>query len=65
MHRLLSDLLRDAGRDGGNELLAHLLLAAVRRDLLDHLTGSRGISRRQLRGGVTGVVDLVLNGSGG
>ena len=65
VHRLLSDLLRDAGRGGESELLAHLLLAAVRADLLDHLTGSRGISRRQLRAGVAGVVDLVLNGSGG
>jgi hypothetical protein len=62
VHRLLSDLLRDAGRGGESELLAHLLLAAVRADLLDHLIGARGSSRRQLRAGVAGVVDLVLNG---
>ena len=62
VHRLLSDLLRDAGRGGESELLAHLLLAAVRADLLDHLIGARGSSRRQLHAGVAGVVDLVLNG---
>jgi AcrR family transcriptional regulator len=62
VHRLLSDLLRDAGRGGESELLAHLLLAAVRADLLDHLIGARGSSRRQMRAGVADVVDLVLNG---
>jgi len=31
VHRLLRDLLRDAGRGKESELLAHLLLAAVRR----------------------------------
>ena len=65
VHRLLSDLLRDVGRGKESELLAHLLLAAVRADLLDHLAGSRGSSRRQLRAGVAAVVDLVLSGSSG
>ena len=65
VHRLLRDLLRDAGRGKESELLAHLLLAAVRADLLDHLIGGRGSSRRQLRAGVAAVVDLVLNESGG
>jgi AcrR family transcriptional regulator len=65
VHRLLSGLLRDAGRAKESELLAHLLLAAVRADLLDHLIGGRGSSRRQLRAGVATVADLVLNGSGG
>jgi AcrR family transcriptional regulator len=65
LHRLLSDLLRDAGRGKESELLAHLLLATVRADLLDHLIGGRGSSRRQLRAGVATVADLVLNGSGG
>jgi len=65
VHRLLSDLLRDVGRGKESELLAHLLLAAVRADLLDHLAGSRGSSRRQLRAGVAALVDLVLSGSSG
>jgi AcrR family transcriptional regulator len=65
VHRLLRDLLRDAGRGKESELLAHLLLAAVRADLLDHLIGGRGSSRRQLRAGVASVTGLVLNGSGG
>ena len=65
VHRLLRDLLRDAGRGKESELRAHLLLAAVRADLLDHLIGGRGSSRRQLRAGVAAVVDLVLNESGG
>ncbi len=65
VHQLLSDLLRDAGQGDESELLAHLLLAAVRADLLDHLIGGRGSSRRQLRAGIGAVVDLVLNGSGG
>ena len=65
VHRLLRDLLRDAGRGKESELLAHLLLAAVRADLLDHLIGGRWSSRRQLRAGVAAVADLVLNGSGG
>jgi hypothetical protein len=65
VHRLLSDLLRDAGRGDESDLLAHLLLAVVRADLLDHLIGGRGSSRRQLRAGVARVADLVLNGSGG
>jgi AcrR family transcriptional regulator len=65
VHWLLSDLLRDAGRGKESELLAHVLLAAVRADLLDHLIGARGSSRRQLRAGVAAVADLVLNGSGG
>jgi hypothetical protein len=65
VHQLLSDLLRDAGQGDESELLAHLLLAAVRADLLDHLIGGRGSSRRKLRAGIGAVVDLVLNGSGG
>ena len=65
VHLLLRDLLRDAGRGEESGLLAHLLLAAVRADLLDHLIGGRGRSRRQLRAGVAAVADLVLNGSSG
>jgi AcrR family transcriptional regulator len=64
VHRLLRDLLRDAGR-GDSDLLAHLLLAAVRADLLDHLTGRRHISRRRLRADLARIVDLVLDGAAG
>jgi len=42
------------------KLLAHLLLAAVRADLLNHLASRRGISRRRLRAALASAVDLVL-----
>ena len=60
VHQLLSDLLRATGRGGDSELLAHLLLAAVRADLLDHLARRRGISRRRLRADLASAVNLVL-----
>jgi len=64
VHRLLSDLLRDVGRGKESELLAHLLLAAVRADLVDHLASRRGISRRRLRADLASAVDLVLKAAG-
>ena len=64
VHQLLSDLLRATGGGGDNELLAHLLLAAVRADLLDHLASRRGISRRRLRADLASAVDLVLKAAG-
>ena len=64
VHQLLSDLLRATGGGGDNELLAHLLLAAVRADLLDHLASRRGISRRRLRADLASAVDLVLEAAG-
>jgi AcrR family transcriptional regulator len=60
--RLLRDLLRDAGHSGDHELLAYLLLAAVRADLLDHLANRQRFSRRRLRAGVAELVDKVLDG---
>ena len=64
VHQLLGDLLRATGRGGDSELLAHLLLAAVRADLLDHLARRRGISRRRLRADLASAVDLVLEAAG-
>jgi AcrR family transcriptional regulator len=64
VHELLRDLLRATGRGGDSELLAHLLLAAVRADLLDHLARRRGISRRRLRADLASAVDLVLEAAG-
>ena len=60
VHQLLCDLVRAAGGGGDRELLAHLLLAAVRADLLNHLASRRGISRRRLRADLASAVDLVL-----
>lgn len=60
VHQLLRDLLRDAGCGADTELLAHLLLAGVRADLLDHLTGQRQISRRRLRAALADAVGLVV-----
>jgi hypothetical protein len=60
----LSDLLRATGRGDDSELLAHLLLAAVRADLVDHLASRRGISRRRLRADLASAVDLVLEAAG-
>jgi len=65
VHQLLRGLLADAGRDDDSELLAHVLLAGVRADLLDYLTGSGGISRRRLHSGIASVVNLVLGEPGG
>jgi AcrR family transcriptional regulator len=64
VHQLLSDLLRATGRGDDSELLAHLLLAAVRADLVDHLASRRGISRRRLRADLASAVDLVLESAG-
>ena len=64
VHQLLSDLLRATGRGDDSELLAHLLLAAVRADLVDHLASRRGISRRRLRADLASAVDLVLEAAG-
>jgi hypothetical protein len=60
VHQLLCDLVRATGGGGDSELLAHLLLAAVRADLLNHLASRRGISRRRLRADLASAVDLVL-----
>ena len=64
VHQLLSDLLRATGRGDDSELLADLLLAAVRADLVDHLASRRGISRRRLRADLASAVDLVLESAG-
>jgi len=64
VHGLLRELLRETGRDD-SELLAHLLLAAVRADLVDHLAGYRGISRRRLRAALADAVDTFLGRPGG
>ena len=60
VHQLLCDLLCATGGGCDSELLADLLLAAVRADLLNHLASRRGISRRRLRAGLASAVDLVL-----
>jgi AcrR family transcriptional regulator len=60
VHQLLCDLVRATGGGGDSELLAHLLLAAVRADLVNHLASRRGISRRRLRADLATAVDLVL-----